>query len=147
LARYCFEEGKSLQEVQEMLAGKGGLYAFAGHKDAHRIEKQAREGDKKANLIQEAMAYQISKEIGAMAAVLGGEVHAIIITGGIAHNPDMTGYIKEHVGFIAPVFIYPGEDEMRALAMNGARLLNGKVTPREYSPENVVKGLELGPFE
>ena len=103
--------------MQEMLAGKGGLFAYLGHKDAHQLEKLAREGDPKAKLIQDAMAYQISKEIGAMAAVLGGEVHAIILTGGIAHNPDLTGYIKEHVGFIAPVFIYPGEDEMRALAL------------------------------
>ena len=78
-----------------------------------------------------------------MAAVLGGEVHAIIITGGIAHNPDLTGYIKEHVGFIAPVFIYPGEDEMRALAQNGSMLLSGKISPREYANENLVKGLDL----
>jgi butyrate kinase len=103
----------------------------------------AREGNRKARMIQEAMAYQISKEIGAMSAVLGGEVHAIIITGGIAHNPDLTGYIKEHVGFIAPVFIYPGEDEMRALALNGSMLLKGSITAREYSPENQVKGLDL----
>jgi butyrate kinase len=93
------------------------------------------------------MAYQISKEIGAMAAVLGGEVHAIIITGGIAHNPDLTSYIKEHVGFIAPVFIYPGEDEMRALALNGSLLLSGKIIARDYSPENVVKGLDFKSLE
>ncbi len=143
LARYCFEEGKSLKEVEQMLAGQGGLFAYMGHKDAHQVEKQAREGQPKARLIQEAMAYQISKEIGSMAAVLGGEVHAIIITGGIAHNPDLTGYIKERVGFIAPVFIYPGEDEMRALALNGSLLLNGKITAREYSSDNVIRGLDL----
>lgn len=147
LARYCFEEGKSLKEVRQMLAGQGGLFAFAGHKDARRIEKLAREGHRSARLIQEAMAYQISKEIGAMAAVLGGEVHAIIITGGIAHNPDLTGYIKEHIGFIAPVFIYPGEDEMRALALNGSLLLNGKIASKEYRKENIVKGPDLEPLE
>ena len=147
LLKYCFEEGRTLDEVQEMLTGKGGLFAYMGYKDAHRLEKLAREGDQKARLIQNAMAYQISKEIGSMAAVLGGEVHAIIITGGIAHNPDLTGYIKEHVGFIAPVFIYPGEDEMRALALNGSLLLNGKVDTREYSSESVVKGLDLNDIE
>ncbi len=126
-----------------MLAGKGGLFAYLGHKDAHLLEKLAREGDPKARLIQDAMAYQISKEIGAMAAVLGGEVHAIIITGGIAHNPDLTGYIKEHVGFIAPVFIYPGEDEMRALALNGSMMMSGKISPREYSGENKIRGIDL----
>jgi len=143
LARYCFREEVSLKDVQEMLTGKGGLFAYMGHKDAHQLEKQAREGNRKARLIQEAMGYQISKEIGAMSAVLGGEVHAIIITGGIAHNPDLTGYIKERVGFIAPVFIYPGEDEMRALAINGAMLLSGKAAARKYGPESVVGGLDL----
>ena len=147
LVRYCFEEGHSLQEVQQMLAGKGGLFAYLGHKDAHKVEKLAREGNRKAKFIQEAMAYQISKEIGALSAVLGGEVHAIILTGGIAHNPDLTGYIKEHVGFVAPVFIYPGEDEMRALALNGSLLLDGKIAAREYTTENVVKGLDLESLE
>jgi butyrate kinase len=143
LARFCFEEGKSLKYVRKMLAGKGGLFAYYGHKDAQQLEKLARSGDPRAKLIQDAMAYQISKEIGAMAAVLGGEVHAIIITGGIAHNPDVTGYIKERVGFIAPVFIYPGEDEMRALALNGAMLLSGRIVAKEYTSENFIKGLDL----
>jgi butyrate kinase len=135
LARFCFEAGKSLEEVQKMVSGEGGLYAYVGHKDAHRIEKLAREGDPRARLIQEAMAYQVSKEIGAMATVLGGEVHAILLTGGIANNPDLTGYIKENVDFIAPVFIYPGEDEMRALALNGSLLLTGKISAKKYYPE------------
>lgn len=143
LAHYCFEEGKSLDDVKKMLTGNGGLYAYLGYKDASRVEQLAREGDLKAKLIQDAMAYQISKEIGSMAAVLGGEVHAIILTGGIAHNPDLTAYIKEHVGFIAPVFIYPGEDEMHALAQNGALLLKGQIKARVYSTENVVNGLDL----
>jgi butyrate kinase len=85
------------------------------------------------------MGYQISKEIGAMAAVLSGEIHAIILTGGIAHNPDLTGYIKEHVAFIAPVFIYPGEDEMRALAMNGLMLMKGTIKAKEYKEDNFVR--------
>ena len=147
LARYCFEAGRSQKYVQNMLAGKGGLFAYLGHKDAHQLERMAREGDPKARMIQDAMAYQISKEIGAMSAVLGGEVHAIIITGGIAHNPDLTGYIKERVGFIAPVFIYPGEDEMRALALNGSMLLNGRITAREYITDNFVRGLDLENLE
>lgn len=132
LARFCFGEGSSLQGVQDMLTSQGGIYAYMGHKDALKLERLAREGDPEAVKIQEAMGYQISKEIGAMAAVLGGEVHAILITGGMAHNPDLTSYIKERVGFIAPVFIYPGEDEMRALALNGSMLLNGRIEARVY---------------
>ncbi len=143
LVRYCFNGSVSESEIEKMLVGQGGLFAYMGNNDAHHLEKLAREGDSKARLIQDAMAYQICKDIGAMAAVLGGEVHAIIITGGIAHNPDLTSYIKEHVGFIAPVFIYPGEDEMRALALNGSMLLSGKITAREYSQENLVRGLNL----
>ena len=143
LVRYCYENKKSVKEVSKMLIGEGGLYAYMGYKDAHKLEILARQGDPKAKLIQDAMAYQISKEIGAMAAVLGGEVHAFIITGGIAHNPDLTGYIKERVSFIAPVFIYPGEDEMRALALNGSMLLSGRITSKEYTRENQVKGLDL----
>ncbi len=82
-----------------------------------------------------------------MAAVLGGEVHAIILTGGLAHNPDLTSFVKEHISFIAPVFIYPGEDEMRALAQNGALLLKGQIKAKEYSTENVVDGLDLDAME
>ncbi|MDX2431445.1 MAG: butyrate kinase [Bacteroides sp.] len=147
LVRYCYESGKTLEEVKKMLAGEGGLFAYMGYKDAARVEKLAREGNEKAKLIQDAMAYQISKDIGAMATVLGGEVHAIILTGGIAHNPDLTSYIKEHVSFIAPVFIYPGEDEMRALAQNGALLLRAQIKAKEYSKDNVVTGLDLDSME
>jgi len=143
LARYCFEEAESLDQVREMLAGKGGLYAYLGNRDAQQMEELAREGNPKAQLIQDAMAYQISKEIGAMAAVLGGEADAIIITGGMAHNADLTGYIKKKVSFIAPVLIYPGEDEMRALALNGSLLLNGTISAGEYKEENLVRGIDL----
>lgn len=133
LARFCLEKEMEWDEFKKMLTGEGGLYAYAGHKDAQLLEKEAREGHTKSILLQSAMAYQISKEIGAMATVLGGEVDAILITGGMAHNPDLTGAVKKRVDFIAPVLIFPGEDEMRALAQNGALLLSGKVIPRKYS--------------
>jgi butyrate kinase len=92
----------------------------------------AREGDAEARLIHAAMAYQVSKEIGAMAAALSGQVDGILITGGMAHNPLLTSAIKERVDFVAPVYIYPGEDEMRALAHNGSLLLSGKVSAKQY---------------
>ena len=133
LARYCLEKDVSWTEVRKMLIGEGGLYAYVGHKDAQRLEKEAREGNPKAMILQKAMAYQIGKEIGAMSTVLGGEVDAILITGGMAHNPDLTGEVKKRVDFIAPVLIFPGEDEMRALAHNGSLLLSGKIKARKYS--------------
>lgn len=132
LARYCLEKDVSWSKVKKMLTGEGGLYAYVGHKDAQLLEKEAREGNSEAMLLQNAMAYQISKEIGAMSTVLGGEVDAILITGGMAHNPDLTGQVKKRVDFIAPVLIFPGEDEMRALAHNGSLLLTGKISARKY---------------
>ena len=108
-------------------------------KNAYEIELMAEEGDEKAKMIQDAMSYQIAKEISAMSAVLKGEVDAIILTGGIAHNPMVVEYIKRMVSFIAPVVIYPGEDEMHALAMNGLRVLKGELIPKEYIEENMVK--------
>jgi butyrate kinase len=132
LARYCLQNGVEWSDVKKMLTGEGGLYAYLGHKDAQLLEKRAREGDPDSQLLQKAMAYQISKEIGAMATVLEGEVDAILITGGIAHNPDLTADVKARVGFIAPVLIYPGEDEMRAMAQNGVLLLSGKIQARTY---------------
>ena len=85
------------------------------------------------------MSYQVAKEIGAMATVLNGEVDGIILTGGIANNPMVVEYVKKMVTFIAPVIIYPGEDEMHALAMNGLMVLKGEVDPRTYSQENFVE--------
>jgi butyrate kinase len=132
LARHCFQEGNSWKKVRKMLTGEGGMFAYLGHKDAQVMEKMAREGDAEARLIHAAMAYQVSKEIGAMAAALSGQVDGILITGGMAHNPLLTSAIKERVDFVAPVYIYPGEDEMRALAHNGSLLLSGKVSAKQY---------------
>jgi len=132
LARHCFQEGNSLKKVEKMLTGEGGMYAYLGHKDAQLMEKMASEGDPQASLIHAAIAYQVSKEIGSMAAALSGQVDGILITGGMAHNPLMTNAIKERVQFMAPVYIYPGEDQMRALAHNGSMLLSGKVSAKQY---------------
>ncbi|MCF8225883.1 MAG: butyrate kinase [Bacteroidales bacterium] len=143
LVDYCYNNKVTHDQIKSMINGKGGLTAYTGSNDAHKLEINARRGDKKAKLLQKAMGYQISKEIGAMAAVLAGEVHAIILTGGIAHNPDLTGYIKEHIAYIAPVFIYPGEDEMRALAMNGLLLLKDSVQAKKYNRDNFVEGFSL----
>lgn len=116
-----------------MIKGQGGLVAHAGTNDAYEVEMKAKAGDPKAKLIQNAMAYNIAKSIGASSTVLKGKVDAIILTGGIAHNPDLVDYIKEMVGFIAPVIVYPGEDEMQALAMNGLMVLRGEVQARIYN--------------
>jgi butyrate kinase len=109
------------------------LVAHAGTNDAYEIQMKAKAGDSKAKLLQDAMSYNIAKAIGATAAVLKGRVDAILLTGGIAHNPDLVDYIKEMVTFIAPVTVYPGEDEMQALAMNGLMVLRGEIQAKVYS--------------
>jgi len=147
LAEYCMNSGADLRSIKQMLTGKGGMVAYLGHNNALKLEQMAREGDRRAILIQEAMAYQVCKEIGAMASVLKGEVNAILLTGGIAYNPDLTAYIRERVSFIAPVFIYPGEDEMKALALNGNMVLKGLIEPKSYEPGLFVRGIDWDSYQ
>ena len=80
------------------------------------------------------MAYQIAKDIGAMAAVLGGKVDGVVLTGGLAHSDMLTGWVGQRTEFIAPVFVFPGEDEMEAMAEGALRILRGEETPRAYQP-------------
>lgn len=132
VVKLCFSGEYSLAEVKKMIKGEGGLVAYLGTNDAYEVELKAKAGDKKAQLIQDAMAYQVGKEIGALSAVLKGDVDAILITGGVANNPFLVNYVKEMVSFIAPVIVYPGEDEMKALAMNGYLVAIGELKSKEY---------------
>ncbi len=111
------------KQIQGRLVGQGGLAACLGTTDAQQVEEMIKGGDEKARLVFEAMAYQISKDIGAMCVVLKGEMDGIILTGGLAHSERLTGLIIERVRFLAPVSVYPGEDEMAALAAGGIRVL------------------------
>ncbi len=138
LARLCYEGKFTLEEVKKMITGEGGYMAYLGTNSAYEVELLVQDGDDRARLIQDAMSYQIGKEIAAMCAVLHGEVDAIILTGGISHNPMVVEYIKKMVSFMAPVVIYPGEDEMHALAMNGLMALKGEIIPKEYDEATMV---------
>ncbi|MDR0332542.1 MAG: butyrate kinase [Dysgonamonadaceae bacterium] len=119
-------------EMKLMLVGRGGMCAYTGSNDAYEVEMKALEGNQLSYDVIVAMAYQIAKEIGAMATVLKGEVDAILITGGMANSKWFCNFIIERVYKIAPVHVYPGEDEMRALAENGALVLSGEVEAKEY---------------
>lgn len=132
LAKACFSGKYSYDDIKQMIKGKGGFTAYLGTNDAYEIEMKAKGGDKYAQFISDAMAYQVAKEIGSMAAVLKGEVNAILLTGGIAYNKDFCSFVEEMVKFIAPMKIYPGEDEMAALAMNGLLILKGEIQPKIY---------------
>ena len=130
LVEFCFN-GSSKAEIKKMLKGEGGVVAYLGTNDMRLVEDTAPHNPQYA-IIQDAMCYQVAKEIGAMAAVLKGKVDAILLTGGIAYGKPITNYIKEMVAFIAPVKVYPGEDEMRALAMNGLMVLKGEMQAKTY---------------
>lgn len=132
LIRLCFSGQYSFPKVMKMARGEGGFVAYLGTNDAYEVEIRAKNGDKQAKLIQDAMAYQVAKEIGASSAVLKGKVDAIIITGGVARNKDVVDYIRDMVSYIAPVIVYPGEDEMKALALNGYLVLKGTIKPKVY---------------
>lgn len=132
LMEICFSGKYSKDDVKKMLAGKGGLVALMGYNDAQMLEKAASGGDAKAKLVQDAMCYNIAKWIGAMAAVLKGKVDGIILTGGIAHNKYLVKHVEEMTSFISPLTVYPGEDEMGALARNALMVLRGEFQAREY---------------
>lgn len=138
VVRICYGvaqyEGSSLtyEEMFKKLAGQGGLVAHLGTNSAIEVEQRIAAGDGHSRLIYEAMAYQISKEIGAMATVLKGKVEGIVITGGLAHSQMLLDWIRERVSWIAPVLAYPGEDEMLALAQGALRVLAGTEDLREY---------------
>ncbi|MBE6089394.1 MAG: butyrate kinase [Clostridium beijerinckii] len=132
LARMCFSGKYTLEEILKKITGKGGFVAYLDTNDGRIVRQLASEGDMKAKLVYEAMGYQVAKDIGAAAAVLCGKVDAIILTGGIAYEKMMVDIIKEKVGFSAPITVYPGEDEMLALAQGALRVLNGQEEVKEY---------------
>jgi butyrate kinase len=115
-----------------MLIGKGGMVAYLGTNDFRDISTRAAGGDKMASLVKDAAMYQVAREIGSMAVVFNGKVDAIILTGGLAYEESAVSYIKKMVSFISKVVVYPGEDELRALAFNGLLALKGEVDIREY---------------
>jgi len=138
LVAICFSGKYTREEVAEMLNGKGGLTAMCNSNNVEKLVDEAQSGNKKTELILDAMCYQVAKEIGAMSTALKGEVNCIILTGGIACNTWITDKIAQYIQFIAPVRIYPGEDEMAALAMNVQMAISGEIVPKEYHVKSHV---------
>lgn len=135
LAKLAFSGKYTLQQLKKKLTGEGGLVAYLNTNDGRIVDKMIDSGDKKAELILKAMAYQIAKEIGAMATVVSGKVDAIILTGGLAHNKRLTTWISEMVSFIATVELVPGEDEMLALAQGALRILKVEEKAKIYEEQ------------
>jgi butyrate kinase len=122
----------SLADLRLKLTSEGGLLAYLGTGDMRRVETMIQQGHETARLLQEAMAYQIAKDIGAMSTVLHGDVDAIVLTGGLANAAMLVDAVVDRVKFIAPVKVFPGEQEMRALAAGALRVLNGTAAVKHY---------------
>jgi len=132
LVDLCFSGDYTQEEIKKMITGRGGLMAHLGTTDARDVVKRISEGDARAELVLKSMIYNIAKEIGAMSVVLHGKVDAILLTGGISYNDYCINKLKEYIAFIAPVYVFPGEDEMEALAFNALGALRGKLNCKEY---------------
>lgn len=120
------------REMIKIVTRKGGMVAHLGTADGREVEERIKQGDKKALEVFQAMAYQIGKQVGALAAVLKGNVDAIVITGGLAKWPHLVKEIKQYIAFIAQVLIVPGEEEMEALALAALRVLEKKEKAHQY---------------
>jgi butyrate kinase len=131
-AEWCFSGKVTLDQVKRRLVGNGGLAAYLNTNNAKEVEKMIQEGNKEAQRVYDAMIYQIACEIGSRAVALKGKVDAIVLTGGLARSSYVVDKMREWVGFIAEVLVYAGEDEMKALALGGLRVLKGEEEAKTY---------------
>jgi butyrate kinase len=132
LAKLAYSGEVTYEEMKKKINGHGGVVAYLNTNDFRDVAEASEKGDKKAKLVYDAFIYQIAKEIGKNAAVLYGKVDAILLTGGIAYNKGVTDKITERVSFIAPVVVFPGEDELLALTQGALRVLNGEEKANIY---------------
>ena len=132
LIKMCFSGEYTEKEVYSKIVGKGGFNAYLGTNDMREVTKRANEGDEKAAEAKQAFLLQVAKDIGSMACVLNGKVDQIIVTGGIAYGADVVASLKERAEWIAPFTVYPGEDELLALAQGAMRVLNGEEEAMKY---------------
>ncbi len=135
IIKMCFSGKYTQAELKKKMVGKAGLVGYLATNDAREVEKMIEQGDKNADFIYDAMAYQIAKEIGGMSTVLKGDINAVVLTGGLAYSKLLCERIKRRVGFIAPSMVYSGEDEMLSLAEGAMRILNGEEKPKIYEEE------------
>lgn len=134
------DAGHATADVRRMCMKTGGFVDLLGTSDALEVSRRAEAGDEACGRAWDAMVYQICKEIGAMAAVLGGNVDGILLGGGMVHNKGLVRAIEERCGWIAPVFAYPGEFELEAMAAGARRVLDGAEEPLRYSGKPVFEG-------
>lgn len=137
LVEMCFSGRYTKEEVKKLIVGRGGVMSYFGTNDFREVVRLAREGNADADLFITGYCAGISKYIGYFAPVVCGKVDVIILTGGIAHEKGVTDAIARRVGFIAPVVVYPGENELTSLAENGYGILSGEFEVRTYDPNRL----------
>lgn len=128
----CYSRQFTLGDLKKRISGRAGLAAHLGTTDVAEVVRRIEAGDGHARLVLDAMIYQVAKSIGAAAVALYGQVDAVLLTGGIAHSDYVVSRLKERVSFLAPVYVYPGEDELEALAMNALGVLRGTLPLQVY---------------
>ena len=133
LIRLCFSGKYSEKQLLKRIAGKAGLNAHLGTNNMREILQRIKDGDEHAKLIVEAMLYHVAKNIAAESAVLCGKIDAILLTGGMAHSDYIVSELRRRIGFLAPVYTFPGEDEMEALALNALAVLQGRRDVKNYN--------------
>ena len=132
LIRLCYSGKYTEKQLLKRIAGQAGLTAHLGTNNMREILKRIKDGDEHAQLLVDAMLYHTAKQIAAEAAVLCGQIDAILLTGGMAHSDYIVSELRRRIGFLAPVYVFPGEDEMEALALNALAVLQGKRQAKVY---------------
>lgn len=140
LALLDYLETHSLDEVRLMCSRSGGFVSYFGTVDSNRIHAMVEAGDPKACMVWNTMIYQIGKEVGAMSAVLHGKVDGILLTGGLIRFGDIVDGLREMCGWIAPVFVYPGEMEQETMAASVLKVLRGETEAHRYTGKPVWNG-------
>lgn len=143
LLDYMEREHADIKTLRNLATRTGGFVNHIGISDAVELTRRAAEGDRYAEMLWNTMIYQIEKAIGAMAAVLHGEVDGILLGGGMVHNPDLVRQITETCGWIAPITAYPGEFEMEAMAAGAIRVLKGEEALKTYTGEKVFEAFDF----
>jgi len=132
LVKMCFSGKYTEKEIMKKLNGEGGLFAYLGTRSGLEIEDRINNGDLTAKEVFEAMAYQISKNIASCVAILEGNIDSIVLTGSLSYSERLVSLIKQRVGYIARIMLFPGENEMKTLAESALRFLSGNEMVKEY---------------
>ena len=132
LIRLCFSGQFTEKELLKRIAGQAGLIAHLGTNDMKEIESRIARGDKHAELVVDAMIYQVAKNIASEGSVLCGKIDAILLTGGLVRSDYLVSRLRERISFLAPIHCYPGEDEMQALALNALDVLHHRREAKVY---------------